>query len=255
MYPRPRPDVMLSISECHGGQSDGLRRRPILGSSRGDPGVRCKLVAGAHNHLCRTLRCGSGSDDYHDCHLLGQSVTIGSRQFPTLQFVTGGLAVEIWARVPPPYDVAANRSAAENPLPSPRGFPGRRDCLTERLSNPTDAIQVSMSGATVRDVTSLNGSGGGRLVERVLDVEQGPGTEAAACGAMAARAASGGGVGTTGACGESPSQLGPASSQGLRAGYRRVAATSAAPPLVAPRAVEAALRLRWPNSSPPGRSF
>ncbi len=48
---------------------------------------------------------------------LGQSVTTGPRQFPTPQFVIGGLAVGIWARVPPPYDVAANRSAAENPLP------------------------------------------------------------------------------------------------------------------------------------------
>jgi len=37
--------------------------------------------------------------------------------------------------------------------------------------NPTDSIQVSMSGAA-RGATSLIGSGGGRLVERVLDVEQ-----------------------------------------------------------------------------------
>jgi hypothetical protein len=48
---------------------------------------------------------------------LGQSVTIGPRQFPTPQFVIGGLPVGIWARVAPPYEVAANRSAAENPLP------------------------------------------------------------------------------------------------------------------------------------------
>jgi hypothetical protein len=45
-----------------------------------------------------------------------------SRQFPTPQFVIGGLAVGIWARVPPPCDVAANRSAAENPCRSPRGY-------------------------------------------------------------------------------------------------------------------------------------
>ena len=48
---------------------------------------------------------------------LGESVTIGPRRFPTPQFVICGLPVGIWARVPPPYDVAANRSAAENPLP------------------------------------------------------------------------------------------------------------------------------------------
>ena len=36
---------------------------------------------------------------------------------PTPLFVIGGLAVGIWARVPPPYDVTANRNAAANPLP------------------------------------------------------------------------------------------------------------------------------------------
>ena len=47
-----------------------------------------------------------------------QSVTAGPQlQSPTSLFVIGNLAVGIWARVPPPYDVAANRNAAANPLP------------------------------------------------------------------------------------------------------------------------------------------
>ena len=37
---------------------------------------------------------------------------------------------------------------------------------------------MSMSGAALRGVTSLIVLGGGRLVERVLDVEQGAGAEA-----------------------------------------------------------------------------
>jgi hypothetical protein len=36
---------------------------------------------------------------------------------PTRLFVFGDLAVGIWARVPPPYDVTANRNAAANLLP------------------------------------------------------------------------------------------------------------------------------------------
>jgi hypothetical protein len=48
----------------------------------------------------------------------GQSVMPGPRlQSPTPLFVIGDLAVGIWARVPPPYDVTANRNAAANPLP------------------------------------------------------------------------------------------------------------------------------------------
>jgi hypothetical protein len=48
----------------------------------------------------------------------GQSVTPGPRlQSPTPLFVIGDLAVGIWARVPPPYEVTANRNAAANPLP------------------------------------------------------------------------------------------------------------------------------------------
>ena len=48
----------------------------------------------------------------------GQSVTPAPRlQSPTPLFVIGDLAVGIWARVPPPYDVTANRHAAANPLP------------------------------------------------------------------------------------------------------------------------------------------
>ena len=48
----------------------------------------------------------------------GQSVTPGPRlQSPAPLFAIGDLAVGIWARVPPPYDVTANRNAAANPLP------------------------------------------------------------------------------------------------------------------------------------------
>ena len=48
----------------------------------------------------------------------GQSVTPGPRlQSPTPLFVIGDLAVGIWTRVPPPYDVTANGNAAANPLP------------------------------------------------------------------------------------------------------------------------------------------
>jgi hypothetical protein len=48
----------------------------------------------------------------------GQSATPGSRlQSPTPLFVIGDVAVGIWARVPPPYDVTANRNVAANPLP------------------------------------------------------------------------------------------------------------------------------------------
>jgi hypothetical protein len=47
-----------------------------------------------------------------------QSVTPGPQlQSPTPLFLFGNLAVGIWARVPPPYDVTANRNAAANPLP------------------------------------------------------------------------------------------------------------------------------------------
>lgn len=48
----------------------------------------------------------------------GQSVAPGPRaQQPTPLFLLGGLPVVVWTRVPPPYDVTANRSAAANPLP------------------------------------------------------------------------------------------------------------------------------------------
>ncbi len=36
---------------------------------------------------------------------------------PTPLGFIGGVAVGIWTRVPPPYDVTANRSGAANPLP------------------------------------------------------------------------------------------------------------------------------------------
>jgi hypothetical protein len=46
------------------------------------------------------------------------TTTFGPRlQHPTPLFVIGGLTVGIWARVPPPYDVTANRNVAANPLP------------------------------------------------------------------------------------------------------------------------------------------
>jgi hypothetical protein len=50
----------------------------------------------------------------------GRSTAIGPRikpQQPTPLFMIGGLAVGIWTRVPPPYDAAANRNLAANPLP------------------------------------------------------------------------------------------------------------------------------------------
>ena len=47
----------------------------------------------------------------------GQSITVGPRLRETPLIVIGGLAVGIWSRVPPPYDVAANRNATANPLP------------------------------------------------------------------------------------------------------------------------------------------
>ena len=36
---------------------------------------------------------------------------------PTPLVTLGGLVGGIWTRVPPPYDAAANRNAAANPLP------------------------------------------------------------------------------------------------------------------------------------------
>jgi hypothetical protein len=41
----------------------------------------------------------------------------GPSRNPTPLFSLGGVPVGIWTRVPPPYDPAANRSAAANPLP------------------------------------------------------------------------------------------------------------------------------------------
>jgi hypothetical protein len=38
-------------------------------------------------------------------------------RYPTPIFSIGGVPVSIWTRVPPPYNAAANRSAAANPLP------------------------------------------------------------------------------------------------------------------------------------------
>ena len=41
----------------------------------------------------------------------------GHVQNPTPLFVLGNMAFGIWTRVPPPYDVSANRNLAANPLP------------------------------------------------------------------------------------------------------------------------------------------
>ena len=49
----------------------------------------------------------------------GQTVTVGPRQAQTQAtplLSIGNLPVGIWAPVPPPYDVTANRSGAANPL-------------------------------------------------------------------------------------------------------------------------------------------
>jgi hypothetical protein len=49
----------------------------------------------------------------------GQTAAAGPRQAPTQArplFTIGGLPIGIWAPVPPPYDAAANRNAAANPL-------------------------------------------------------------------------------------------------------------------------------------------
>jgi hypothetical protein len=48
----------------------------------------------------------------------GQSVAPGPRvQQPTPLVTLDGLVGSIWTRMPPPYDAAANRSAAANLLP------------------------------------------------------------------------------------------------------------------------------------------
>jgi hypothetical protein len=50
----------------------------------------------------------------------GQSTAVGPRinpQQPTPLFTIGGLAVGIWTRLPPPYNAAANRNLAADPLP------------------------------------------------------------------------------------------------------------------------------------------
>ena len=48
----------------------------------------------------------------------GRATGIGPRTpGPTPLFMLGRVAVGIWTRVPPPYDVTANRTAAANPLP------------------------------------------------------------------------------------------------------------------------------------------
>jgi hypothetical protein len=46
----------------------------------------------------------------------GQSSAIGTREATPLLHI-GNIPVAIWTRVSPPYDVAANRNAAANPLP------------------------------------------------------------------------------------------------------------------------------------------
>ncbi len=50
--------------------------------------------------------------------LAGESVMVGplvGAHHPTPLFIIDGVAVEIWAPVPPPYDATANRNRAANP--------------------------------------------------------------------------------------------------------------------------------------------
>ncbi len=47
----------------------------------------------------------------------GRAVVVRPPAGPTPLITMGNLAVGIWTRVPPPYNVEANRSAAANPLP------------------------------------------------------------------------------------------------------------------------------------------
>lgn len=50
----------------------------------------------------------------------GQAFALGPRagvREPTTLFLLGGLPVAVWTPVAPPYDMAANRNLAGNPLP------------------------------------------------------------------------------------------------------------------------------------------
>jgi hypothetical protein len=46
-----------------------------------------------------------------------QMIGVGPNQQMTPLATIGDLAVGVWTPVPPPYDSAANRSGADNPLP------------------------------------------------------------------------------------------------------------------------------------------
>jgi hypothetical protein len=69
-------------------------------------------------------------------------------QSSTPLFVIGDLAAGIWPRVPPPYDVTANRNAAANPLAIGDGLL-RLSKLTEDPSRHCVAAQrrLQASGA------------------------------------------------------------------------------------------------------------
>ncbi len=76
-------------------------------------GLLTILMATAASAQTQPAASGVASD------FAGQSLGIGAgrAQTPTPLFMLGGVAFGIWTRVPPPYDVSANRNAAANPLP------------------------------------------------------------------------------------------------------------------------------------------
>jgi hypothetical protein len=84
-------------------------------------GILAALLATAAHAQKPVVTPGAGVGDTFS----GQSVIQAPRpQSPTPLFVIGDLAVGIWTRVPPPYDVTANRNAAANPEILPPGTPG-----------------------------------------------------------------------------------------------------------------------------------
>jgi hypothetical protein len=90
------------------------RRQPMKTTRSAIFGILAVLLATTAHAQQPVVNSGQGVAGTFS----GQSVTPGPRpQSPTPLFAIGDLAVGIWARVPPPYDVTANRNAAANPLP------------------------------------------------------------------------------------------------------------------------------------------
>jgi hypothetical protein len=58
-----------------------------------------------------------GATAMADTQFVTVAPRLGTPRYPTPLFTIGGVAVGIWTPVPPPYDGAANRSAAANPVP------------------------------------------------------------------------------------------------------------------------------------------